>query len=221
MIVKNGYKRVSYKELACKWVSSVAIALASASAMASSNGLVISQVYGSGGNAGAPFRNDFVELFNAGNAAISLNGFSVQYASATGTGNFGSNAIVNLPNITLQPGQYFLVQQASGGAAGSLLPTADASGTVNMSGTNGKVVLVNTTSGLACNGGSAACSTTDQAKIIDLIGFGNANFLKARQQACFPPVQRPLEITTVVAIRIITPVIFRLLHLRRAILVLH
>lgn len=178
MIVKNGYKRVSYKELACKWVSSVAIALASASAMASSNGLVISQVYGSGGNAGAPFRNDFVELFNAGNAAISLNGFSVQYASATGTGNFGSNAIVNLPNITLQPGQYFLVQQASGGAAGSLLPTADASGTVNMSGTNGKVVLVNTTSGLACNGGSAACSTTDQAKIIDLIGFGNANFFE-------------------------------------------
>ncbi|WP_020168090.1 MULTISPECIES: ExeM/NucH family extracellular endonuclease [Methylotenera] len=173
MIVKNLYKWVSYKSL-----GALAIALASATAAASDNGLVISQVYGSGGNAGAPFRNDFVELFNASNVAISLNGFSVQYASATGTGNFGNNPIINLPNITLQAGQYFLVQQASGGAAGNLLPTADASGTVNMSGTNGKVVLVNTTAGLACNGGSAACSVTDQAKIIDLIGFGNANFFE-------------------------------------------
>ena len=161
-----------------KWVGGFAIALASAAAVASDSGLVISQVYGSGGNSGAPFRNDFVELFNASNAAISLNGFSVQYASATGTGNFSNNAIVNLPNITLQPGQYFLVQQASGGSAGNLLPSADVNGTVNMSGTNGKVVLVNTTAGLACNGGSAPCSAIDQAKIIDLIGFGNANFFE-------------------------------------------
>lgn len=173
MIVKNLYKWAS-----CRSLGVLAIALASATAAASDNGLVISQVSGSGGNAGAPFRNDFVELFNASNAAISLNGFSVQYASATGTGNFGNNAIVNLPNVTLQPGQYFLVQQASGGAAGNLLPTADASGTVNMSGTNGKVVLVNTTAGLACNGGSSACSAADKAKIIDLIGFGSANFFE-------------------------------------------
>lgn len=152
-------------------------------AMASENALVISQVFGSGGNTSAPFRNDYIELFNAGNAAVSLNGFSLQYASATGTGNFGGNAIVSLPNFTLQPGQYFLVQQASGGAVGSVLPTADATGTVNMSGTNGKVVLVNTTAGLPCNGGSTACSVTDQAKIIDLIGFGNANYFEGAAAA--------------------------------------
>src|SRR5687767_382197 len=54
--------------------------------------MVISQVYGAGGNAGAVFQNDYVELFNAGNAPASLSGWSVQYASATGTGHFGSSA---------------------------------------------------------------------------------------------------------------------------------
>lgn len=147
-------------------------------ATASDNGLVISQVYGSGGNTSAPFRNDFVELFNASGMAVSLNGFSVQYASATGTGNFAANAIVSLPNVSLQPGQYFLVQQASGGTAGNLLPTADATGTVNMSGTNGKVALVNVTTGLACNGGSTPCSASDLVKITDLVGFGTANFFE-------------------------------------------
>lgn len=146
--------------------------------MASSNGLVISQIYGGGGNASAPYRNDYIELFNASNTIVSLSGYSVQYASATGIGNFASNAVVTLPNINLQPGQYFLVQQASGGTVGNILPTADATGTTNMSGTAGKVVLVNTASGLACNGGSTPCTAADLAKIVDLVGFGNANFFE-------------------------------------------
>jgi uncharacterized protein len=139
--------------------------------------LVISQVYGGGGNSGAPLANDFVELFNRGQEAVGLGGLSVQYASATGTGNFGANSgqMVVLPNVTLQPGQYFLVQLA-GGTTGLPLPTADATGTINMSGSAGKVALVNSTTGLGCNGSSTACSTAQLALILDLVGFGNANF---------------------------------------------
>jgi predicted extracellular nuclease len=47
-----------------------------------SNTIVISQVYGAGGNSGAPYRNDFIELFNLGTTTVSLNGWSVQYASS-------------------------------------------------------------------------------------------------------------------------------------------
>ena len=73
---------------------------------ASSSGLVISQVYGGGGNSGAPYKNDFIEIFNGGTAAVSLSGLSLQYASATGTGNFGvTNQITLLPNVMLNPGQ--------------------------------------------------------------------------------------------------------------------
>src|SRR5207248_5272579 len=46
--------------------------------------LVISQVYGGGGNAGAQLKNDFIEVFNRGSAPIPLGGMSVQYASTTG-----------------------------------------------------------------------------------------------------------------------------------------
>ena len=47
--------------------------------------VVISEVYGGGGNAGATYTNDFIELYNRTANAISLAGWSVQYASATGT----------------------------------------------------------------------------------------------------------------------------------------
>lgn len=142
-----------------------------------SQDLVISQVYGGGGNSGAPYKNDFVEVFNRGTSAVSLAGKSIQYASATGTGNFSSNNVAQLSG-TLQPGQYYLVQLA-GGSTGVALPTPDGTGTVNMSGSAGKVALVNSSSGLACNGGSTACSPAQLALIIDLVGFGNANFYES------------------------------------------
>lgn len=142
-----------------------------------SSDIVISQVYGGGGNTGAPYQNDYIELFNRGTTTVSLNGMSVQYASATGTGNFGSNPVTLLSG-SLAPGQYYLIRQ-SGGANGSPLPTPDATGSVNMSATAGKVALVNSTTGLACNGGSTPCSPEQLALIKDLVGYGNANFYES------------------------------------------
>ncbi|HTH32420.1 MAG TPA: lamin tail domain-containing protein, partial [Lacibacter sp.] len=78
--------------------------------LTSSSQVVISQVYGGGGNTGATYTHDFIELFNRGTNSVSLNGWSVQYASATGT----SWAKTDLTNITLAPGQYYLIQQAQG-----------------------------------------------------------------------------------------------------------
>ena len=141
--------------------------------------VVISQVYGGGGNSSAPYNHDFVELFNAGNAAFDLSGHSIQYASATGTGNFGSSdsQLVALPAISLQPGQYFLVELA-GGSTGADLPAADASGSINMSGSAGKVALAQGTDTLGCNGGSAVCSPEQTARILDLVGFGSAKVVE-------------------------------------------
>src|SRR5687768_18220605 len=92
------------------------MALPMQSAGAVSPNIVISQIYGGGGNAGATYTHDFIELFNRGTSAVSLAGWSVQYASATGTGNFGANSgqLTELPNISLAPGQYLLIQEAGG-----------------------------------------------------------------------------------------------------------
>lgn len=153
---------------------------------AQSNDLRISQVYGGGGNSGAPLTNDFIEIFNAGTSAVSLAGLSLQYASATGTGNFGASAaqLTELPSISLQPGQYYLVQEA-GGVNGSPLPTPDLvdATPIAMGATSGKVALVIGTASLGCNGGSTPCSPAQLAVILDLVGYGAANFYEGTASA--------------------------------------
>ena len=123
--------------------------------------VVISQVYGGGGNSGATLKNDFIELYNAGASSVDITGWSVQYASATGT----SWQTTNLTG-SIAPGKYFLVQEAAGAnAAAAALPTPDASGAIPMSATAGKVALVNVTTAL-----SVVCPTG--ATIVDFVGFG-------------------------------------------------
>src|SRR5688500_6637772 len=70
----------------------------------------ISQVYGAGGNSGATYRHDFIEISNAGTTTMTLNDWSVQYASATGS----TWQVTPLTNVDLQPVQYYLVREASG-----------------------------------------------------------------------------------------------------------
>jgi VCBS repeat-containing protein len=114
--------------------------LVPATAAASSPTLVISQLYGGGGNSGATYANDFVELHNRSASAVSTSGWSIQYASAAGTvyTNFA------LPASSIPAGGYYLIGGASGGVAGSALPTPDFSSTLNMAAGAGKLRLMNT-----------------------------------------------------------------------------
>jgi predicted extracellular nuclease len=124
---------------------------------------VISQVYGGGGNTGATFKNDFIELFNSGNQTVNLTGWSVQYAGSTAT------TWTNITNLSgsIAPGQYFLIQELAGAGGTTNLPTPDVTGTINMSATAGKVALVNTTAALTGSG----CPLG--ATVVDLIGYGS------------------------------------------------
>jgi hypothetical protein len=142
--------------------------------------VVIRQVYVSGGAAGALFRHDFVELYNRSRAPVSLAGWSLQFAPPIGNGNFGAteSAITELPNVLLQPGQSYLVQEASDGGAGEVLPQADVidATPAALGDAGGKIALASSQTSLACNGTSAFCSTTASTQIVDLIGYGNANY---------------------------------------------
>jgi uncharacterized repeat protein (TIGR01451 family) len=83
--------------------------------------LVITQIYPGGGNSGATYTNDFIEIFNRGTTTVdfSLTNYSMQYESAGGA-NWSKTDITS---GTLAPGQFFLIQEA-GGANGD---DADAS----------------------------------------------------------------------------------------------
>src|SRR5665647_384752 len=126
--------------------------------------VIINEVYGGGGNTGALFANDFIELYNTGTTAVDLAAYSVQYASAAGTN--WSGVIPLTGSIAAQ--SYYLVQGASGGAVGAALPAAQASGSVNMSATSGNVALASVATKLACV--TTACAT--DTAVVDLVGFG-------------------------------------------------
>jgi predicted extracellular nuclease len=133
-------------------------------AAAASPDVVITQVYGGGGNSGAPFRNDYIELQNRGSAPVDVTGWSVQYASASGT-----SWQVTALSGTIAPGRFYLVQEAAGSnTAAPALPTPDATGTIPMAAGSGKVALVTSTTALACG---SACSAT----VKDFVGYGSAN----------------------------------------------
>jgi len=128
--------------------------------------VVISQVYGGGGNSGSTFLNDFVELYNRGSQPVDLTGWSLQYASATGSG-WGSN--LQPLGGPIAPGEYLLVSLGSGGGDGAALPAANISGLINMSAASGKIALTNSFDELVGN-----CPIGD-AHLMDLVGYGSAD----------------------------------------------
>ena len=144
-----------------------AVLLAAPFAHGATASVVISQVYAGGGNSGATFTNDFVELFNRSGSAVDLTGWTVQYASASST-SWAATALSG----SIQPGRYYLVQLASTAAVGAPVPTPEATGTSNLAASGGKVALVRDATLLTC--GEAAGSCASVASLEDLVGYGSA-----------------------------------------------
>ena len=133
--------------------------------------IVISQVYGGGGNGGttpAPYQSDFIELYNRGTSTVDVSTWSVQYASATGTSWQKTNLFGSIP-----AGAHYLVKEANGAGCnggvepcGVPLPTPDAVGAIQMSATNGKLALVSNqtafTTGTSCPRDAS----------VDFVGYG-------------------------------------------------
>ncbi|HEY8644777.1 MAG TPA: lamin tail domain-containing protein [Gaiellaceae bacterium] len=141
--------------------------LAVPAARGSSPDLVISQVFAGGGNSGASYANDYVELFNHSSSSVDLSSWSVQYATATGT-TWTATPLAG----TLAAGRRYLVQFASGGTTGLALPTPDATDTTSLSASGGKVSLVHATAPLTCGVTAGSCSAA--ATVRDLVGYGTA-----------------------------------------------
>jgi predicted extracellular nuclease len=137
-----------------------------AQAVDASSDVVLSEVYGGGGNSGAQYANDFIELYNHGTVAHSVAGWSVQYSSATGTSWQSTPLTGSIP-----AGGYYLIKEGSGSGTGAALPAPNDTGTLALSASNGKVALVNAATALT--GCAAACSSAPG--VVDFLGFGTAN----------------------------------------------
>lgn len=129
-----------------------------------SSPVLINEVYGGGGNSGATYKNDFIELINRSDSAVDLSTWSVQYASSTGTAFTVTNLTGRLPGHAT-----YVVREAAG-AGGTTDVPADATGSIAMSATAGKVALVKSQSALGCG---ADCDGA--ADVVDFVGYGGAN----------------------------------------------
>lgn len=127
-------------------------------------GVVISQVYGGGGNSGATYKNDFIELYNAGTTSVDLSTYAVQYTSAT-----GSSWSETILSGTLAAGHHYLVQEAAGSGGTTNLPTPEATGSIAMSATSGKVALTKTTTVLTVD------NPVGTTNVVDFVGYGSAD----------------------------------------------
>ena len=150
-------------------VTTLALLAVCAGPALASNAVRISQVYGGGG--GTTAATDFVELFNSSGAPVDISGWVVEYGSATGLWNsFAGNAFTFPPGTVIQPCSYLLLagNVGSGGAPPigadfSVSPTT----VFNMSGTNGKVLLITQlNTNVACG--------AEVGTIIDKVSWGTA-----------------------------------------------
>lgn len=149
-----------------KKIFTLLLLLSSIFGFSQSTTLVISQVYGAGGNTGATLKADYVELHNISAVTQSTAGLSVQYGSSGVAGAW--SGVFALPAATIPPGGYYLVQMSTAGTVGADLPTPDAvvpNPGISMAAASGRVALVTGTTPLnACPGPTA---------VIDYVGYGS------------------------------------------------
>ncbi len=163
-----------------KKIFTLLLLVAFINANSQSTTVVISQVYGGGGaNTGTPtYRNDYVELHNVSAVSQDITGFKLMYGSAVGQFASAANNSFTFPSTTIIPaGGYLLVQTGPAGTLGAAFPlSADlTTSNLTMSGTSGKVALVNSTFPInTCGATATPCNVTQLSSFIDWVAFGAA-----------------------------------------------
>ena len=129
---------------------------------------MISQVYGGGGNAGATYTNDFIELFNP--TARDRPDRLDRPVRRDGRHDLAATNLGAVP-----AGGYYLVQEAWSRRHGPL-PTPDATGTILMAAAAGKVALVKPDDDTA--------GTLRPRGVVDFVGYGTGtNCFEGRPDA--------------------------------------
>ncbi len=158
---------------------------------AASSTVVISQVYTAGGNSGATFNADYVELFNLSGASVNITGWSLQYFSATASAT--STPVISpvVGTVILQPGQRYLIQATPGTAGTGLANPADqTSSNLAMGAAAGRIYVTNTTAALS---NASGCPTN----YVDFVGYGTTANCFETARATAPSLSQPIARTNV------------------------
>ncbi|OMH23673.1 multifunctional nuclease/2',3'-cyclic-nucleotide 2'-phosphodiesterase/5'-nucleotidase/3'-nucleotidase [Tersicoccus phoenicis] len=158
----------------------------------SASGVVISEAYTNGGSANAPYKNKFVELYNGSDAAVSVDGWSVQYRSAAGTA--APTGVIPLTGSVPAKGHY-LVAASSNGATGAALPAADATGGTSFAATAGTLVLADRTTAVPDLPTGSITDARQVPGVVDVLGYGTSNTFETTAAAAPAATTDPKSIT--------------------------
>lgn len=146
--------------------------------------VVISGVYGGGGNSGSSYLNDYVELYNNTDANIDLSGYGLYYVAAAGTSSSANNSFEFPAGSTIGAKKFALVKAAKGAGTQpewSLTFDFDASGSsgsnFGMAGGNGKVLLLSTFANLSASGSipNSLSGIQAMANYVDYMPYGETS----------------------------------------------
>jgi len=158
--------------------------------------IVVSEIYGGGGSPSLALSHDYIMLKNIGTETASLNGATVQYGPADG--NFTQYHI--LPDIILNPGQSYLIQEGANVAGIVDLPAPDfiagqvvyfngaqnSSGGIDLDNRAGKIALVK---------GTGQIQDFKSNDIIDFASYGTTNAVPVFASAANTAFKRVFENT--------------------------
>lgn len=135
--------------------------------------IIISEIYGGGGSSSLALSNDYIILKNIGSETVSLQGATIQYAAENG--NFTKYHA--LPDITLNPGQNYLIQEAVNVVGKTALPAPDfiANETVDFDGEQnapGGMDLSNVSGRIALAANTVRVTDDKSKNIIDYVSYG-------------------------------------------------
>ena len=129
--------------------------------------VLITQVYGGGGNSGATYKSDFIELINTTGSDINVGGWCVYYIAATSS--ITSQKYEFPANTIIKAGSYFSLKCADG--TGTTQPAwplpFDGTCTLPLGGTAGKIVL------LKSNAAFTLSNSPLIEEIVNNINFGD------------------------------------------------
>jgi hypothetical protein len=114
---------------------------ARAQSVADSN-IRISQIYTRGGESGAIYQNDFIELYNRGNSVVDISGWSLNITSFEGSFNSGTRVFLSTSGITIPPGMHMLFAFKPGGSNGTPLNGDFPISLPNLGSTGGQITLI-------------------------------------------------------------------------------
>ena len=151
--------------------------LLAAQSTADSN-IRISQIYTRGGEAGATFQNDYIELFNRGNVDVDISGWSLNISNFAGIPPNIQYSATNIKlfsatSMIMSPGSHLLIKFGGSGTSGQPITISDINlNPFPLSDTGGQIVLLAKDKTLPFSYCPAAPDLT--GVVVDYVGYGIA-----------------------------------------------